>query len=320
MRTTDHAAVRAGDDRETINLLLRLARQAVRRSGPPPPSGHSAWTNDACRELISDVFVRKGLFVEKAIVNTVTCRDLELYLLTTFENVLRDQARETERGKLIERLKTILGKEPQFLRHTSPYNAWRLDTAPDLAWQGDIGHLIRAALTLRGIAVTEWNTSGKTPKATRDAIVDVCSAALDKAAGFVRDPDVAHVVQTCIPAVPLERQDTERAVPAEELAEFEVCGIERAVLREPDGLTAEDVAAAVWAALTHDERRAVPHLVSERGVGTALGLPRRTAAAVTDSTRAKIRTGTTEGLEVAVLNELIERSEALTAELEGETP
>ena len=229
---TDHAAVRAGDDGETIDLLLRLALQAARRIGPPPPDGHASWTKGACRELVSDTYIRKGQFVEKALLATVTDRALELYLLSVFENVLRDQGRETELGKLIERLKTILGQAGQFIRHVSPYAAWRLDTALNTAWQGDIGHLIRAARKLRGIAVTEWNTAGKTPKVTQDAIVRVCEVALEEAAGFVRDPDVAHVVQVCIPAVPLEERDLERSTAGDDPAAFE--DATGSQLREPD--------------------------------------------------------------------------------------
>ena len=316
---TDHAAVRAGDDGETMSLLLRLARQAVRRSNSPEPDGHARWDESAFRELISEVYDRKGHFVEKALVATVEDRDLELYLLSTLENVLRDQARETERGKLIERLKTILGQEPQFYRHTSPYNAWRLDTAPDTAWQGDIGALIRAASALWGIAVTEWSTSGKTPKATRVAIISVCETALDEASGYVRDPDVAIVVQTVVPAVPMQLSAMEVSTPGDDPAAFEnISGHE--LLREPDEPTPDDVAAAIWATLTYDERQAVPHLGSARGVHTALGLPRRAAEAITASARAKIRVATTPGFEGVVLQALSERSQELDEELGEETP
>lgn len=312
---TDHDAVRAGDEGETIDLLLRLAQQATRRIGSPPPDGHRSWTKDACRELVSETYLRKPQFVEKALVATVTDRDLELYLLTAFENVLRDQGRETERGKLIERLKTILGQADQFIRHSAPFDAWRLNSAPPVAWQGDIGHLIRAARKLRDIAVTEWNTAGKTPKATRDAIVRVCEAALDEAAGFVRDPDVAHVVQVCIPAVPLEPTAVERPVAADDPGVFE--DLTQNERPQPDESTAAAVAAAIWGNLTYEERRAVPHLASARQVGEILGLPRRTASAVTESTKDKIRAATSPAQQAAVVDDLIERAHALAGLEEG---
>jgi hypothetical protein len=73
-----------------------------------------------------------------------------------------------------------------------------------VVWQGDIGDLIAAARHVRGSAATRWNTSGPTPKFTRDAIVVVSRAALGEADGLVRDPDIARVVQVCVPAVPIE--------------------------------------------------------------------------------------------------------------------
>lgn len=316
---TDHAAVREGQDSATMDLLLRLTRQAVRRHTPPPPLGYAAWTDDACWELVSEVYARKDQFVEKAIVTTATDRDLELYLLTVFENVLRDQARETERGKLIERLKTILTPLPRFVRVVQPSKAWRLDTAPDVPWQGDIGHLIRAATALRSIAVTAWNSSGKTPQATANAIVRVCDAALEVADGHVSDGNLAHVVQVCVPAVPLEPHDLERLTVGDDIAEFDdTAGLSSgsADLDEP---TANDAAVAIWGSLTHDERRAIPHLASARGVGDALGLPRRTATAVTESAIAKIRTATAPELQDAVVDALLECSRAFTAELGGAT-
>ena len=316
---TDHAAVRAGQDGATMDLLLQLARQAVWRHNPPKPLGHTAWKDDAYRELISEVYSRKEQFVEKAIATTANDRDLELYLLTAFENVLRDQARETERGKLIERLKTILTPIPRFVRVTQPSNAWRLDTAPDVPWQGDIGHLIRAASALRGIAATAWNTAGKTPRQTADAIVRVCEAALEQARGHVRDADVAHVVQVCIPAVPLEPHDRELSTAGDDTTALEDVAPPAPDAVEPDEPTAENVADAIWNSLEHDERRAVPHLSSARGVATALGLGRRTADAVTLSTRVKIRAATTAQMQDAVVGALVERSEAFTAELEGGT-
>lgn len=316
---TDHAAVRAGQGGATMDLLLRLARQAVRRHNPPPPLGHAAWTDDAHRELLSEVYSRKAQFVEKAIATTVTDRDLELYLLTAFENVLRDQARETERGKLIERLKTLLKPLSRFVRVTEPYNAWRLDTAPDLPWQGDVGHLIRAASALRGIAVTAWNTAGKTPRETADAIVRVCEAALEQARGHVRDATLAHVVQVCVPAVPLEPHDVERSTAGVDTTAFEEAAPPAPEGVEPDEPAAEDVADAIWNSLEPDERRAVPHLVSARGVATALGLGRRTADAVTASTKAKIRAATTAQMQDSVVSALVERSEAFTADIEGGT-
>lgn len=320
---TDHAAVRAGDQAETAAtaaLLARLALQAARRGGYPSPSGGSTWTNDDAWDLVAHAYDRKGDFVEIANISTTDDRGLELYLLRVFENLLRDQGRATERGKLIGRLETILGAIPRFCRHTIPYNAWRLESCADRAWQGDVGHLIRAASRLRGVAVTAWNTAGPTPRTTREAIVRVAEAALTEADGFVRDGDVALVIQACVPAVPSDPAALEVPLPDAPSTVSEHGASDVHLDPDPTDAPAEEIAAAVWASLTHDERRAVPFLGSARAVADELGLPRRTATAITESARAKTRAATTEGHEAAVIGELRDLSSTFIADGEGGVP
>jgi hypothetical protein len=313
---TDHAAVRAGDEAEAAALLARLALQAARRGGYPSPSGGSTWSNDDAWDLVAHAYDRKGDFVEIANISTTDDRGLELYLLRVFENLLRDQARATERGKLVGRIETILGPIPRFCRHTTPYNAWRLDSCADGAWQGDVGHLIRAASRLRGVTATAWNTAGPTPRTTRDAIVRVAEAALTEADGFVRDGDVAHVIQVCVPAVPSDPVALEVPLPDAPSTASEHAASAVHLDSDPTDATAEETAAAIWANLTHDERRSVPFLDSARAVADELGLPRRTATAITESARAKTRAATTEGHEAAVIGELRDLSLAFFADCE----
>jgi hypothetical protein len=307
----DHAAIRAGDERAQYELLLRLARQTVGRSGGPPMAEHAGWTDDALDDLLGEVFARKGQFVEAGLLKTTTDSKLELYLLTAIENVLRDMGRETERFRLMARLETILGAETKFFRHRQPYKAWRLRSAPDVAWQGDIGRLIAAALRLRGVVATAWNRSGPTPRSTRDAIVRVSEAALDEAAGFVRDPDLAEVVQKCVPAVPLDADEAERPTDPQSVAIIGHGEVRPGPDSDLDVLPSDAIADAIWHALDGDERRAVPHLASDRAVASALGVPRRTGAAIAASAKVKIRSRTTAGTEADVVQHLCERANSM---------
>jgi len=307
----DHAAIRAGEQRAQYKLLLRLTRQAVGRSGGPPMSGHVRWTDDALNDLVGEVFARKGQFVEAGLLQTTTDSKLELYLLTAIENVLRDMGRETERFRLMARLETILGAETEFFRHLRPYKAWRLRSAPVVAWQGDIGRLIIAALRLRGVVATTWNRSGPTPRSTRDAIVRVAEAALDEAAGYVRDPDLAEVVQKCVPAVPLDPDETEQPTDPRIVV---IIGHSEAAPGPDDELEvlpSDAIADAIWHAMDADERRAVPHLASDRAVASALGVPRRTGAAIAASAKVKILSGTAAGTEADVVRDLCERAKSM---------
>lgn len=303
----EHAAVRSGDEHATVALLGRLARQAARRY--PPPAGYGRWTPDAVLDLVSDTFARKGPgFVAAAIAATNDDAELERYLVRVFTNVLRDQARETERGKLIDRLGTILGAEDDFAHHTSPFSAWRLVTASEVVWQGDIGELIAAARHVRGSAATRWNTSGPTPRPTRDAIVAVSHAALHEADGLVSDPDVARVVQVCVPAVPIDAADAE----APRFNDVTARVSHDPEARAPGGRTvddyndgspsAEEVARAVWSSLGDLERVALVHLgQGDRAVAAALGVGRRAGASIAASARDKVRMATLPGQEDTVV-------------------
>ena len=295
----EHAAVRAGEEEPTLALLTRLARQAA-GIRYPPPDGYDRWTADAVRDLVCDTFARKGpQFLAAAVTSTTTDAQLERYLLRVFENVLRDQARETERGKLIARLKTILGAEQDFAHHTDPYNSWRLISSPEIVWQGDVCDLIVAAREVRGVVATRWNTSGPTPRPTKTAIVSVSRAALLEADGLVREADVALVVQVCIPAVPIDATDAESPTFTDVSARTSVVEI---VDEHDEGPTPEQVAQAVWATLDEDERLAVVHMGhGDRAVAAALGIGRRAGAAVAASVKDKVRSATAEGQEDTVV-------------------
>ena len=70
---TGFAAVWDGlGERETFDLLVRLARQAVRRSGPPPFPGHATWDSDAFADLVGEVCVRRPALVESALLETTS--------------------------------------------------------------------------------------------------------------------------------------------------------------------------------------------------------------------------------------------------------
>lgn len=295
-----HEGVRSGDETAALALLVRLARQAAGRRYPPP-HGFTSWDADALLDLISDAFARKGDFLATAITATTTDAALEVFLLRTLHNVLRDRGRESVRGKLIERLKTIFEPEVDFVRHVTPYDAWRLVSSPAAAWQGDLEYLIAEAQKLRGLAVTRWNTSGPTPASTRSAVVRVARAALDAASGFVRDGDVAKIVQATVLAVPGDESQEELHADVAVVAEHVT--LELAASIDPADIAS--VAAAVWGALSDDERFALPHLASSRAVSQALGVGRRVGDAVAASAREIIRRGTLPGYEAAVLDALL---------------
>lgn len=328
-----HAPVREGDEHATFALLRRLARQVVAPGRYPPGADFATWNADAVDDLISETFERKPTFVVAAIARTTTDASLERYLLEALENMLRDRGRRSERGKLVERLKTILGGDARFVRHASPFDSWRVRTAPAKLWEGDIGELLAAPRDLRGISAFAWNTSGPTPKATKDAIIRVSDAALTAADGLVRDGVVAEVVQHWVPATPLDARDVERTGTTDDVTDWDIdsggapergqatrpqlvgSAIDQVGAGHPDADDNGDgeregvsssvaAAAAVWDLLDLDEQRALPHLSTDRGIAKALGIGRRGVEAVVASIAAKVQAATMPGEEDTVVHQL----------------
>ncbi|MEV8372660.1 hypothetical protein AB0P21_07975 [Kribbella sp. NPDC056861] len=133
---------------------------------------------------------------------------------------------------------------------------------------------------------------------------------MDEAAGFVRDPDLAEVVQNCVPAVPLDVDKAERPTDPQIVASI---GRDESRPGLDDDLEVlpEAIADAIWHALDVHERRAVLHLDSDRAVASALGVSRRTGAAIAASAKAKIRSGTTAGTEEDVVRCICDRANSL---------
>ena len=334
-----HAPVRDGDEQATFTLLRRLARQVVAPGRYPPGADFATWSDDAVDDLISETFERKPAFLAAALTETTTDAGLERYLLEALENMLRDRGRRSARGKLVERLKTILGNDERFARHTSPFDSWRVQSAPAVPWEGDIGDLFASASRLRGIAATAWNTSGPTPRATRDAIVKVTDAALTTADGLVRDGVVAEVVQHWVPATPLDARNVERTGATDDVAEWDIDStvgpgrgeaarprpVGSVVDQDGDGQHGDEragdsaassadssaissavaAAAAVWDLLDPEERRALPHLNTDRGIAKALGIGRRGAEAIVASIAAKVQAATMPDEEATVAHLLV---------------
>ena len=169
-----------------------------------------------------------------------------------------------------------------------PYAAWRLAAAPGCRVAGRYQRPHRGSPSVAGGDGHPLEPVGTYAGATRVAIVRVSEAALTEANGFVRDPDLAVVVQTCVPAAPIDAADREVLEDAQDpsatgigAAESGFVGVDLAV----EAPTPEQVAEAVWFDLDEEERAAVPHLESARGVAMALEVSRRVGAAITDSAR-----------------------------------
>lgn len=179
-------------------LLLRLSGQVARTKTYPWPEDHEGWTEAAVQQLANKVYERKkGKVMGLKIFQKATGQpSLERLLLATIENVLIDEAKHTETGKLRRRLITVLGEDSRFARVTQPEECWALTGGPQAMWQGDRDVLVQAALKIQGYAVWTWNTAGPTPLPVKTALKEVSFGVLDEAKGAVRDQELALVLRT----------------------------------------------------------------------------------------------------------------------------
>ena len=175
----------------TVALLLRLGRQVGRRSTFPAPDGHDIWSDDAVVDLIGAMFVEKPQLVVGCVVKAHDDASLERLLLVAIRNWLKDQAKATEVGKLRRRLENVLGGDPRFVSIKTGQDRWALTEHGSKGWQGDIDQLHAAAHRVRGVQITtRWNTSGPTPRRTKDALIAVAYGVLSEAGGSVSAQDL----------------------------------------------------------------------------------------------------------------------------------
>ena len=290
-------------------LVLRLAGIVARTKTYPWPEHHDSWSDEAVQELASTVYERKDSSVkDKGLALKIfeKARDqgsLERLLLATIENVLIDEAKATETGKLRRRLVGVLGKDARFVHVPDPEECWAIKGRPLHMWQGDRDALVRAALRVRGYEIRSWNTAGPTAAPVATALREVSYGVLAEADAAVRAQELAAVLRVRFVYIAPLNAASLAALPAEAAPVTE------------DGDGPEDVvileitADAIWETLSPTERMVVSHI----GEGDpevwarSCSLRPRQAAAVEAALIAK--------LQVAVIGE--ERAEDLIKELRG---
>jgi hypothetical protein len=273
-------------------MLLRCVRQVQRRTSFPPPGDHTSWTDDACWDVLSEMFASAPeagrTFVLGCFLTATDDASFERLVLTAIENHLKDEAKKTERGKLRRRLDTLLNADSRFVRGAGAGGAWALGEQAGSAWQGDREDLVRAAFTVPG-TIDRLNPAGPTPAATKATLLAVAHAVLSAAAGAVRDEDLARVFQERFSLLrpptftTLESDDGwEPRAPADQPSGEQLAG---------DATVASATALTLWASLSPVERALVPILgESDATLATAAGVRRpKQAAAIRDAVKEKLR-------------------------------
>ena len=260
--------LRSGDLNVLYTVVLDAAERAARPGPFPPPRPHTSWREaDAIPDLVSDLFTARPNVLVTATTATHDQPSLSRYLRRAFENLLKDQAKGTERGQLRRRLETLLTADSRFVR-VRHLLAWTLAHLVGRVWQGDIDELVEAAWRERTPTFGLLPRSGPTPRVASAALRAVCATVLAAAGGAVREEDVARVLLERFPSLARPREQ-----PLDE--EHDQAGPEV----EARSVAPEDSAAAARVAneVLADEDRAV--LLAEPGdavdVARSLSIGRR---------------------------------------------
>lgn len=238
-----------------VALLRRLAGQVVRTKSYPPPEGYDSWSDDAVHDLVNEVYARNGKQLGLKILERATSQaSLERLLLATVENVLIDQAKATETGKLRRRLVTVLGADDRFVHLASPVESWGLSDGPQEPWQGDFDDLVEAALRIRGYEIRTWNTAGPTPGPVKQALLEVSAGVLRHANGAVPDQTLASVLRTRFVHIAPLNVGSLSAVPPDA-----VVVVDQSEAVEDNGVL-QITAEHIWNSLTEQEQAVIAYV------------------------------------------------------------
>jgi DNA-binding CsgD family transcriptional regulator len=183
-------------------MLYRCVRVAGRAHNFPPPEGQPGWTAEAAIETGHE-FLRSAN-VQRRLVEIAMLADddeqLARILTQAVVNSLREQARRTAKGRLIRRLKKVLGDDGRFAvvppGTPGAGNVMLVGAATTEPFGGRERDLLAAALNVKDVTVVRWrsDTQREGPLSDRDSLLKVAEAVLGMADASLRWADLAAVI------------------------------------------------------------------------------------------------------------------------------
>lgn len=239
-------------------FLRRVVVSVAKRYNFPVRPGHAGWTPAAADEWISDVFWPKKGYEAVVTVQVQATDDssAEALLRVVVHNLLRDEARATTTGKMLDRLNGLIAKQGDLAAGdacTGGTRSWTMPELGDAVYDGDWRDLLVAPVLRSLPPLGILNPAGPTSAANRDALNTAARLLVEAAGGAVRAADLARAVV----------QIYELDDPAIDTLEAETEGrFVTTSAAEAPGQRAEHVAAAdfVWAQLELPEVLLLPHL------------------------------------------------------------
>jgi hypothetical protein len=190
---------------EGARLLYRAVRAVVVGHGFPPPGGRAAWSGEAVAETAHE-FLADGRTPKRLAHLLVHSDDDESFrrlLGRMVLNFLRDDGRRTEIGRLMLRLRDVLGRTDEFVAEAG--DRWRLEKQPAVPSTATPATLIEAAATERQVDVPRWSaqTRRRAPAADAASLERLCRRVLEAAAGTVALDELARSIAPRLGLTPL---------------------------------------------------------------------------------------------------------------------
>jgi len=189
---------------EGARLLYRIVRTVVSGHGFPPPGDRQAWNGEAVAETAHDFLTdeRTPKRLAHLLVHAVDDDSFTRLLHRMVLNFLRDGGRRTEIGRLMLRLRDVLGRSEEFV--AEPGDRWRLEKQPADPSAAPPAALAEAAAAERQVDVPRWSagTRRQAPIADAASLERLCRRVLDAAAGTLALDQLARAVAPRLGLVP----------------------------------------------------------------------------------------------------------------------
>lgn len=229
-------------------LLYDTVAAVVRFSSMPPPRHYRTWSAEAVIEVAHDFLAHAQTKRRLATIALEASDDASAgrLLETAVRNYLRDQARATDRGALMRRLRDVLAGSERFVQVPPKQvgaGRWVLVGAADVEpWGGNIDDLVAASWEADGISVVRWASARRRgPTATRETLERFVEVVLREARGAVRLDDLARVAEQRFDVGPVRTVALDQTdEPAVDESDSELEGVERDVGRAWAELSARE--------------------------------------------------------------------------------
>ena len=254
--------------------LYRTVRAVAVARGFPPPNDRTRWDADAIREVAHDFLAdpRTPKRLAHLAVHSVDDDGFDRLLHRIVLNFLRDGGRRTEIGRLMLRLRDVLGAADEFV--AEDVDRWRLESHPARPSTVPPAALVQAAAEERDVAVPRWSSNArrKAPVADAASLTRLCRRVLATANGTLPLDELARAI-----APRLGIRPTPIAAPTDDRDPLETVAAPQHADDSLDGMRANEI----FAGLGRRERLILAHPAAPvRELREVIGLgPSQAAAA-----------------------------------------